>query len=43
MVKDHYAKLGFTVTETAPDGASRAELDLARFAPTPTFIHVTEG
>ncbi|MDE2582537.1 MAG: hypothetical protein KGL52_12960, partial [Rhodospirillales bacterium] len=43
MVKDHYAKLGFTVTATAPDGASRAELDLAAFTPIPTFIHVTEG
>ena len=43
MVKDHYAKLGFTLTETTPEGASRAELDLARFTPIPTFIHVTEG
>jgi len=43
MVRDHYAKLGFTVTETAPDGASRAVLDLAGFVPVPTFIHVREG
>ena len=43
MVRDHYAKLGFTVTATAPDGASRAVLDLAGFVPVPTFIHVREG
>ena len=43
MVRDHYAKLGFTVTETAPDGASRAVRDLAGFVPVPTFIHVREG
>ncbi|MGH7042339.1 MAG: HAD-IIIC family phosphatase [Acetobacteraceae bacterium] len=43
MVHDHYAKLGFTVTETAADGASRAELDLGAFVPVPTFIHVIEG
>ncbi|HEX5328009.1 MAG TPA: HAD-IIIC family phosphatase [Acetobacteraceae bacterium] len=42
MVKDHYARLGFTVTEVQPDGGSRAVLDLTGFAPTPTFIHVTE-
>ncbi len=43
MVRDHYEKLGFTVVETAPDGGSRAELDLVGFAPIPTFIDVTEG
>ncbi|HET6182444.1 MAG TPA: HAD-IIIC family phosphatase [Acetobacteraceae bacterium] len=43
MVKDHYAKLGFTVTERRPDGTSRAVLDLVRFVPTPTFIHIEEG
>ena len=43
MVRDHYAKLGFAVTETAPDGASRAVLELAGFVPVPTFIHVREG
>ena len=31
MVKDHYAKLGFTVMETTETGASRAVLDLASF------------
>ena len=43
MVKDHYAKLGFTVMETDPSGGSRAVLDLANFTPAETFIHVTEG
>ena len=43
MVKDHYAKLGFTVMETDPSGGSRAVLDLAGFRPADTFIHVTEG
>ncbi len=43
MVKDHYAKLGFTVTETTPDGSSRALLSLAAFTPIPTFIYLSEG
>ena len=43
MVKDHYAKLGFQVTETDASGGSRNMLDLARFAPAETFIHVVEG
>ena len=42
MVKDHYAKLGFTVAETGEDGSSRAVLDLPTFAPASTFITVTE-
>ena len=43
MVKDHYARLGFTVMETDASGGSRAMLDLAGFVPAETFIHVTEG
>ena len=43
MVKDHYAKLGFTVMETNPDGGSRAILDLASYTPAETFSHVREG
>jgi FkbH-like protein len=43
MVKDHYAKLGFTVMETNAEGGSQAVLDLAGFTPAETFIHVTEG
>ncbi len=43
MVKDHYAKLGFTVMETTPSGGSRAMLDLKRFVPTRSFIHIEEG
>jgi len=40
MVKDHYVRLGFTVTETDASGASRAVLDLAGFVPAATFIDV---
>jgi FkbH-like protein len=43
MVKDHYAKLGFTVMETDPAGGNRNILDLATFTPADTFIHVVEG
>ncbi|MBS0642770.1 MAG: HAD family hydrolase [Proteobacteria bacterium] len=43
MVKDHYAKLGFVVLETGPEGGNRAMLDLASFTPADTFIHVVEG
>lgn len=42
MVKDHYARLGFTVTETDAAGGSRAVLDLAGYRPAETFIQVTE-
>lgn len=43
MVKDHYARLGFTVMETKPDGGNVNVLDLASFTPADTFIHVAEG
>ncbi|HVZ06833.1 HAD-IIIC family phosphatase [Rhodopila sp.] len=43
MVKDHYARLGFTVMENDPSGGSRNILDLAGFTPAETFIHVVEG
>jgi FkbH-like protein len=43
MVKDHYAKLGFTVVETEASGASRAVLDLTGFTPADTFIDVKRG
>jgi FkbH-like protein len=43
MVKDHYAKLGFTVVGETPDGGSRAVLELAGFQPAETFIEVVEG
>jgi FkbH-like protein len=43
MVKDHYAKLGFTVMETELAGGSRTVLDLAGYTPAETFIQVTEG
>jgi FkbH-like protein len=43
MVKDHYAKLGFTVMERDEAGGNRNIVDLASFKPTETFIHVVEG
>jgi FkbH-like protein len=43
MVRDHYTKLGFTTLAEAPEGSSTAMLDLTRFEPLPSFIHVTEG
>ena len=43
MVKDHYAKLGFTVMATDPSGGTRAVLDLAHYTPAETLIHLTEG
>ena len=43
MVRDHYEKLGFTVTSRTEDGGNTATLDLETFSPAPTFIHVTEG
>jgi predicted enzyme involved in methoxymalonyl-ACP biosynthesis len=43
MVRDHYTKLGFTVTQQQDDGASQAELDLMQYEPPATFIQVSEG
>jgi FkbH-like protein len=43
MVRDHYERLGFTVTKRTEAGGSTAELDLTSFEPRPTFIDVTEG
>jgi FkbH-like protein len=43
MVKDHYARLGFTVMHADEAGGNRNVLDLAGFTPAETFIHVTEG
>ena len=43
MVRDHYAKLGFQVTETRADGGGVATLELADFAPIETFIETREG
>lgn len=43
MVRDHYERLGFSVTERGEDGGSRAVLELAGWAAAPTFIHVVEG
>ena len=43
MVKDHYARLGFTVMETTEAGGNRNLLELAAFTPAETFIHMVEG
>jgi hypothetical protein len=43
MVKDHYARLGFTVMQADPAGGNTNILDLGTFAPAETFIHVVEG
>jgi predicted enzyme involved in methoxymalonyl-ACP biosynthesis len=43
MVRDHYEKLGFSVTRRDEAGGSRAVLDLAAFVPAETFIDVREG
>ncbi len=44
MVRDHYAKLGFTACADGPefDGATRHRLDLAGFVPRDTFVEVAE-
>jgi len=43
MVKEHYAKLGFTDTKYDEAGGNLNMLDLTAFAPIDTFIHVIEG
>lgn len=43
MVKDHYARLGFTVNGTDDAGGNRSSLDLRTFTPAGTSIHVVEG
>jgi FkbH-like protein len=43
LVRDHYTNLGFTNTQTAPDGSTTATLDLTTFSPLQSFIEITEG
>ncbi len=43
MVKEHYARLGFTKMEADPAGGNVNILDLSTFTPVETFIHVVEG
>ena len=43
MVKDHYARLGFTVIATDASGASHAALPLAEYVPAATAIAVKGG
>jgi FkbH-like protein len=42
MVKDHYARLGFTVVANGGSGGNRNVLDLAGFVPAETFIEMWE-
>jgi hypothetical protein len=41
LVKDHYANLGFSLVDTAPDGTTRWELDVhtARVVGAPMIVH----
>ena len=43
MVKDHYARLGFTLMNIDSAGGNRNILDLGLFTPAETFIHLVEG
>ncbi len=43
MVRDHYARLGFVVTDVAEDGRSNAALELDQFTGADTPITVAEG
>ena len=42
MVRDHYAKLGFSAIPGAADGTARHALDLSGFVPRDTFIELRE-
>jgi len=43
IVRDHYARLGFTVLQAAPGGGNRCALDVVSYVPADSFIHVVEG
>ena len=43
MVREHYARLGFSPLSSGPDGSSRSVFDLAGFTPIETFIAAREG
>jgi FkbH-like protein len=43
MVKEHYSKLGFTLSDANPDGSTKWRLDLASFEPTELFMIVKQG
>ncbi len=43
MVREHYARLGFTPAGTSADGASRSTLDLAGFVPYQTTARIEAG
>jgi predicted enzyme involved in methoxymalonyl-ACP biosynthesis len=43
MVREHYAKLGFSPLETDAHGMKRDTLDLASFAPADVIMTIKEG
>ena len=43
MVADHYAKLGFDLTETRPDGTTHWVLPLENFTERPVHMRVLKG
>ena len=43
MVKDHFARLGFTTVASDEAGGNRNVLELAEFVPAETFIEMREG
>ncbi len=43
MVKDHYAKLGFSSVRQSEDGSSEWALDLSSYEEKPTHIQIVEG
>jgi FkbH-like protein len=43
MVKNHYAKLGFTLMASDEAGGNRSIIDLVNYTPAKTFLHVIEG
>jgi FkbH-like protein len=43
MVRDHYQKLGFSCSHTAPGGETRWTLTLADYKPFPTFINIVRS
>jgi FkbH-like protein len=43
MVKDHFARLGFTTVASDEAGGNRNVLELAEFVPAETFVEMREG
>ncbi len=43
MVREHYAKLGFSITATGADRTTRWARAVTDFVPNPTFIQIQQG